>query len=485
MSAYTQLQIAMHTKKASFKDFNYRLTVVDYNASPATREVTEGCFDVAGMSQRHVLKTPDVEIYYEVFVQGQFAKKISCKAYPENSRQHSLYRFKATAESTRPEPNHLKEIVLDSNEVAWYLVKKPETMGALMNRIYQSPPGSDEWKVLAENNPHLGQVSTIKNLLPGQVVVLANSSKSTPKLQKYITQAREAETNRRRLHQQHTNFDAEFLAENYELFYDAMNPQEGNQAWLSGGNVPTLGEDSAATVDDSLKYGAIAKGGIDGALNFTKSANEAVMRAYGDITQAMAAEKRAGSRLANPKNFNEFRAKYPHLYANLDNALGRNLFQWDTGTKTSNLRRVIQRDAFVRGANYKGGLDAYARNLPTMGRVTQSMKLGGNLLVAYDAFESGRTIYNAAESGDFDKLHKAVAVEPLKLSGSVIGAAGGAAAGQYVGGIAATLILGVSTGGTALVVIGVCAVIAGLAGGAAIGWTGQVIGTGIYEVTKR
>lgn len=485
MSAYTQLQIALPTKKASFKDFSYRLTVIDYNASPATREVTEGSFDAAGMSQRQVLKTPDVEIYYEVFVQGQFAKKISCKAYPENSTQHSLYRFKATAESTRPEPNHLKEIVLDSNEVAWYLVKKPETMGALMNRIYQSPPGAEEWKVLAENNPHLGQVSTIKNLLPGQVVVLANSSKSTPKLQKYIAQAREAETNRRRLHQQYTNFDAEFLAGNYELFYDAMNPQEGNLAWLSNHRVPDFGGESPAENDNSFKYGAMAKGGIDAAIGFTTSANEAVMKAYADITRALAAERRAGSRLANPKNFAEFRAKYASLYANLDNALGRNLFRWDTGTKTNNLRRVIHRDAFVRGSNYKGGLEAYAKNLPEMGKISRTMKLGGNLLVAYDAYESGKAVYDAAGTGDFDKLHRAVAVEPLKLSGAVIGASAGAAIGEYVGMIAATLILGVSTGGTALVVIGVCAVAGGVAGGAMLGSGGELLGKGIYEVTKK
>jgi hypothetical protein len=199
----------------------------------------------------------------------------------------------------------------------------------------------------------------------------------------------------------------------------------------------------------------------------------------------MAAEKKAGSRLANPKNFSEFKTKYAGLYSTLDNALGRDMFRWDTGTKTSNLRRVIQQDAFVRGANYKGGLEAYAKNLPKVGKVTRSMKLGGNLLVAYDAYEAGHTIYDAAESGDLDKLHKAVAVEPLKLSGSVIGAEYGGVAGALAGRVVAMLILGVSTGGTALVVIGVCAVVGGLAGGAAFGWGGQIIGTGVYEVTKR
>ena len=78
-----------------------------------------------------------------------------------------------------------------------------------------------------------------------------------------------------------------------------------------------------------------------------------------------------------------------------------------------------------------------------------------------------------------------MAVEPLKLSGSVAGGHYGAVLGTAAGKLAATLILGVSTGGTALVVIGVCAAVGGLAGGAALGWTGQVIGTGVYEVSKR
>lgn len=483
MSGYTQLQITL-PPKAKFSDFTYRLTVADYNASPRNETVSSGSFDATGMSAQHALKNLEVEVYYEVFVQGQFAKKVSCKAYPADSKQHSVYRFKTTTGSTRPEVNHIKEVVLDSNEVAWYLVKKTETMGALMNRIYQQAPGAAEWKVLADNNPHLGSVSMIKNLLPGQVVVLANSSKLTPKLNKYLTLAKEAETKRQTLHQQYSDFDAEFFAQNYELFYDAMDSQNGNQAWLSTQSVPSFGENEATAQNDSPKYGAIAKGTIDGALSFTKSANEAVMKAYADITQAMAAEKKAGSRLANPKNFSEFKTKYAGLYSKLDNALGREMFRWDTGTKTSNLRRAIQRDAFVRGANYKGGLEAYAENLPKMGKVTRSMKLGGNLLIAYDAYEAGHTIYDAAGSGDLDKLHKAVSVEPLKLSGSVIGAEVGSAVGVAAGEWVAVLILGAATGGVGLVIVGVCAVAGGVAAGAALGGFGEWSGNQIYNNTK-
>jgi hypothetical protein len=51
--------------------------------------------------------------------------------------------------------------------------------------------------------------------------------------------------------------------------------------------------------------------------------------------------------------------------------------------------------------------------------------------------------------------------------------------------IAATLVLGVSTGGTALVVIGVCAVAGGVAGGAMLGSGGELLGKGVYEVTKK
>ena len=480
---YTRLKIALPPSSQEVKGFTYRLTVVNHNTTPRSEQVLSGAFDATGMSAKHVLERLDVEIFYDVSVQGQFIKKISCKAYPANSEQHSVFRFKATTDSTRPEANHLKEIVLDGNEVAWYLVKATEPMGALMNRIYQQAPGVAEWKVLSENNPHLGAVSMIKNLLPGQVVVLANSSKVTPKLQQYRTLAKQAEDKRRGLHEHYKDFDAVFFAQHYEFFYDAMDPQAGNQAWLSTQPIPTFEAGAAPDQSQGLAYGAIAKGTMDGAMQFVDSSNKQVMQSYGEITKAMAAEKKAGSRLANPKNFSEFKAKYASLYANLDNALGQNLFRWDTGTKTSNLRRVIQRDAFVRGANYKGGLEAYAKNLSEGGRVSQTVRMGGNLLVAYDAYGAGKTIYDAAQSGDNDTLHKTVAVEPLKLAGSVIGGRLGGAGGVLIGGLIVAATVG--TGGlAALVIIGACAVGGGLAGGAALGVAGGKLGNQIYQRTK-
>ena len=484
MNGYTQLKIVLPLRSQEVKGFTYKLTVVDHNTTPSSEQVLSGTFDAKGMSARHALERHDVELFYEVSVQGQFIKKISCKAYPSDSKQHSVYRFKATKDSTRPEPNHLKEVVLDGNEVAWYLVKKTETMGALMDRIYQQEPGAAEWKVLKENNPHLGTVSAIKNLLPGQVVVLANTSKVTPKLQQYRVLAKQAEDKRRGLHERYNDFDAEFFAQHYEFFYDAMDPEAGNQAWLSHKQIPTFeGTTTTADAGQGLSYGAIAKGTIDGAMQFVDTSNKQVMQAYAEITKAMAAEKKAGSRLANPKNFNEFKAKYAGHYSRLDNALGQNLFRWDTGTKTNNMRRVIQRDAFVRGASYKGGLEAYAKNLSETGRVARTMKAGGNLLVAYDAFGAGKTIYDAAQSGDMDKLHKTVAVEPLKLAGSVVGGRVGGAGGVFVGGLIVAATVG--TGGlAAIVIVGVCAVGGGLALGAAGGEFGEWIGNQVYSKTK-
>jgi len=154
MKGYTQLKIVLPLSSQEVKGFTYKLTVVNHNTTPSSEQVLSGSFDAKGMSAKHMLERQDVELFYEVSAQGQFIKKISCKAYPSDSKQHSVYRFKATKDSTRPEPNHLKEVVLDGNEVAWYLVKKTETMGALMDRIYQQTPGAAEWKVLRENNPH-------------------------------------------------------------------------------------------------------------------------------------------------------------------------------------------------------------------------------------------------------------------------------------------------------------------------------------------
>jgi hypothetical protein len=201
MSAYTRLQIVLPSKKVNFRDFSYRLTVVDYNVTPLSETVSSGAFDASGMSARHALNKLDVEIYYDVFIQGQFAKKISCKAYPADSKLHSSYRFKATADSTHPENDHLKEVILDSTAVGWYLVKKPEPFGDLVNRIYKKPSDAD-WAVMAANNPHLkNATSRATMLLPGQVVVLSKS-RTSPKLTQFRHDALKAQAVWEKIHAQ-------------------------------------------------------------------------------------------------------------------------------------------------------------------------------------------------------------------------------------------------------------------------------------------
>ncbi len=50
---------------------------------------------------------------------------------------------------------NIKEIFLNDSEVAWYLVKKTETMHDWSKRVFKKPLIASDWDILRVNNPHI------------------------------------------------------------------------------------------------------------------------------------------------------------------------------------------------------------------------------------------------------------------------------------------------------------------------------------------
>ena len=235
--------------------------------------------------------------------------------------------------------------------------------------------------------------------------------------------------------------------------------------------------------NSSISAGAIVKGTVDGALTFADSSQKQTLKAYQALIKQISLEEANGSKLSNPKHWSKFRRKYPDLFKDFDNSLSKTIFKWDTGVKTPNLRRHIQQSAMVRGNKYKGGLDGYIKNMTETGKIARKVKLGGNLLIAWDVAEAGNTIKNAYESGDSRQFRRAVIVEPLKVTASAGGATGGGIIGTATGS-AFVMVVGIGTGGVGLAIIGVCAVVGGAAGGYFGGELGNLFGGKIDDTIE-
>nr|WP_317200931.1 hypothetical protein [uncultured Psychrobacter sp.] len=194
-------------------------------------------------------------------------------------------------------------------------------------------------------------------------------------------------------------------------------------------------------------------------------------------------EKAQGTKAGNAKHFPQFRRDNANTYRALNNKLSLSFLQWDQGVRTDKLSKSIKSE-MKRATSFNGGLEAYVNNMEKNGKVTTSLRYGGNLVIAYNAGKGGKEIYKAYDSGDADKLHKAVSIEPLKLSGSVLGAEYGAAKGAVIGAVIVGVTVG--TGGIGgVVIVGLSAVIGGVGGGLLGGELGEIAGNIVYENTRN
>ncbi|MEE9901334.1 MAG: hypothetical protein PBU42_01205 [Acinetobacter haemolyticus] len=456
---YSRLKLIVQAP-LKVKDLTYKFLV--YNKATNNLEKLEGRFDEQGFTKWYEIRNLNTVLIYEVYIRGELLQKISAKAYPTKGNWSS-FSIKLTTETTKKVTENIKEIYLDDSEVAWYLVKKTETMLNWSKRVFKRPLTSSDWDILKSNNPHITNMANIRLLQPGQVIILSNST-TVKELQQYKKEAKQAQENLEQM-MKDPDFDAEFFAQNYEFLYDALVDDE--YVALSHSAVPSPDGKGAM-------IGTTAKNTVDGALIFMGETKKRTLDAYSSLVKQTMTEHNNKTRLANPKHQSQFRQANAQLFRDFENGLAQRMFRWDTGIQTNNLRRHLQRTALVRGSNYKGGMTAYLENMKETGRISKVLKQGGNFMIGVGIGEAGINIYQAARTGDNKQTRRAVIVEPLKLGGSIIGGRAGAIGGAA----AAVLIIGVGTGGVGLIVIGAGAVIGGLAGGVIGGTVGEIIGIG-------
>lgn len=467
---YSRLKLTVQAP-LKLKDLTYKFVVINNNTKKKTE--FEGRFDEQGLTAWTEIHNLNTSLIYEVYLRGEILQKISVKAYSDK-KTHSVFTIKTTTEITKNVKENIKEIYLNDSEVAWYLIKKTETMYDWAKRVFKKPLIASDWDTLRANNPHIPNMVPIRLLSPGIVIILSNST-TAKELPQYKKDAQEAQKNLEQM-KKDKDFDAEFFAQNYEFFYDAFND---SRTEITKTNVfknndhPLVQKFDNQSNDSGAAWGTIAKGGIDSAMSFSDGATKRIYKIHGELALKMAEEKAKGSSLANPKNFKAFRKKYASLYDELNRESRKKLFKWDQSIKTNNMRRTISQSSLARGATYKGGMKEYVKKMSELGKMSKSIKGGGYLFLALDIYNAGDAIADAKP----EKKVRTTVVETSKI-------AGGLGAGTVV----SFIVVGLATGGTGWVALGVVAGIGAFASwgaGEGAGWVSGEIYDFVEESQKK
>lgn len=123
----------------------------------------------------------------------------------------------------------------------------------------------------------------------------------------------------------------------------------------------------------------------------------------------------------------------------------------------------------TKGKTYKGGMQAYVKNMMEIGKVTKYLKGVGYLRIAVDVIDGGIKVYNAAS----EEKTRTTVVEGAKIG-----------VGIATGAMTTALVVGLAPGGTGLVVIGIVALSAVVAGKATTNLAGEGAGY-VYDLFKN
>ncbi|MEQ1309111.1 hypothetical protein [Acinetobacter bereziniae] len=457
---YSRLKLTVQ-EPLKLKDLTYKFVVT--NNYTKRKTIFEGRFDEQGLTGWTEIYNSNTTLIYEVYLRGEILQKIAAKAYP-NQETHSTYTIKITSEITKNVKENIKEIYLNDGEVAWYLIKKTETMLDWSKRVFKKPLIASDWDTLRANNPHIANMAAIVLLNPGQVIILSNST-TAKELTQYKKDAQEAQNNLEQM-KKDKDFDATFFAQNYEFFYDALNDSRTEitqQDIFKNNDHPLVQKFDNTSNDSGVAWGTVAKGGIDGALSLSNGVAQRMNKIHGELALKMAEERAKGSSLANPKNFKAFRQKYAYLYEELNRESAKRIFKWDQSIQTNNMRRMINQSSLARGTTYKGGMREYVKKMSELGKMSKAVKGGGYLFLALDVYNASNTIANAKP----EEKTRTTVVETSKIVG-----------GLGAGTVVSFIVLGLATGGTGWVALGVVAGVGALASwgvGEGAGWiSGQI-----------
>ncbi len=413
-------------------------------------------------------------VTWEIYFDGKLNHSVAGKLFDRSRRvskewfQFDIRFTKSTTRWNTGGPANLITQALSSG-VGWYWVKRPETFGDLMKRAFIKPDQIN-WDVMKEVNSHLGAISTMTVLKPGQVVIVSKTkSSSNPKLQQMKISAKKAQ-------EAWVQANADGVIDQAEMFLIdlLMNGHKliGIDADDIDGVSNTCLANAISLTDDYKKYPDSMMGLVAASFDQVSKAQGALVEVARDTpyTTEKGTIKRA-TRDAAHKRPKPFRLLN-------DSNFARHLIQWDTGIKANRARDYIRAEVQLRSANVNGGIDTAAENLKRVGKLSKALKGAGYVGIVIDATMSGAKAHAAYSKGDIKEGN----VEVGKGVGSIVGGvAGGAAAGAIVG----YLILGVVTGGVGLVVVGVAAAAAGYGAGKGGEWVGEKIAEGVNQVSLK
>lgn len=436
-------------------------------------------FSSNGLSEKHNLSNRGVEEvrYYIKDIKGKLIKDITANPLSKDGRA-SRYKLKTTPASLKRDPKNNKIVGIDTTEVGWIIIEKQYSIESFLKKIYKDKPTAKEENIFRSNNPHLTGTPVL-SLQPGDFVILSNTSNNNNKeLAKIKKDAKAAKLEFDKVKKE-LGFNSETFASNADFLHDML--RTADYVALTKDKVKSADKPSKGT-----NYAAIAAGASQGIVTFSEISNAKVTEAYRKLVKAYeearkitydSSGKPVKSKLGNPKKFNSFRQNYPKLIKDFDNAFSQSFFKYETGLTADNIRKQIRNDVVIRSSRYKGGISAYVSNFKKLGKMTKMTEGGGNILVALSAYDATINVKNAYNKGDSENTRKTIITETLKLEGSLAGGWAGGAAGAAL----ATVLIGASTGGVGLIVIGVVAAGGGLAGGYWGGEAGSMLADVINE----
>jgi len=398
------------------------------------------------------------EVLWQIYFDGKLNHTVVGKLF-DRSRLASSEWFKFDIRFTKSNTkwntggadNVLKQAV--SSGVGWYLVKETEAFGALVKRAFIKPEQAD-WDVLKEVNKHLSKdgLSTMTLLKPGQVVIFSKTKSSrNPKLAQMMGAAQKAQDAWVEANKDGQIDKAEMLL--IDLLMNGHKLVEINPHDVEGL------DDTSIAMGLSLTdtYKPFADSSIGLAAASFKQVNKAHAALLGATQSYMEKNPYTTEKGTTKRAARAAAQQHPKAFRLLnDSSLARQLLQRDTGIKANRARDYIRQEVQLRSANANGGINGVAESLGKVERYSKALRRAGYVGIALDLGSTTVKAYDAYSKGDT----AAGNVEVGKGLGSV---AGGAATGALV----SWLLLGLATGGTGLVVIGVAAAVAGYYGGKA------------------
>lgn len=465
MAKYKKAKVAqLRLKKIpdghSIDRYTYNLTV----RSPETKHQFKSGkrpFDKNKTTIQVEVAFDSAEVIVDIQFDGRYRKTVYLEHFDKDNPKMSLISLKSTSGSnSTDEKNKVEVKVTENAEVAWYLIKKQEPVGSWVSRVLNKPLLPSDWEILSANNPHLPNLNLMGVLQPGQVVILSNSktAKELPKYKKYAQHAYDVleEMNKMK------DFDAEFFAQNYEFLYDSLKVKSSQiiprEAFDKNEHPLTIKFNEQKKEKGFFEQ----KMAADATLLLVQGKVHKTYMLHAELANRYAQSGIKGSSNASLK-FSNFRLENASLYNQLNQEQVKNFLRWDQSIKTSNMRKILNQSTPVKDSKYQGGVQEYAKELAGVGKASIQLKSLGYLSIALDVINSGVTVYDATP----ENRVKTTVVETAKVTTGIV-------AGSFAG----ALIVGLATGGTGLIVLGIVAITAPMAAKAA----SEIVGWGVEKV---